>query len=1614
VKTITRFWVPILLSILVALFSCLAVTTPSYGMQITQQPSIAGGGSSSYALKPDGTVWAWGANGNGQLGNNSLTDSSVPVQVSNLSGVTAIAGGGGSGYALKSDGTVWAWGANGNGQLGNNSTTDSSVPVQVSGLTGITAITGGTGSVYALKSDGTVWTWGYNASGQLGNNSTTDSHVPVQVLDSTGSTGLSGVIAIAGGGGSGYALKSDGTVWAWGANAYGQLGNNSTTVSHVPVQVLDSTGSTGLTGVTAVAAGGWSGYALKSDGTVWAWGLNSSGQLGNDVTTDNHVPVQVLGLTGVTAIASKYESGYALKSDGTVWAWGYNSDGELGNNLITNSPVAVQVSGLSGVTAIAGGGYFGYALKSDGTVWDWGANFNGQLGNNSTTESHVPVKVSGLTGIGSASPAPIAAGGNSGYALKPDGTVWAWGSNAFGQLGNNSATDSSVPVQVVDSTGLTGLSGVTAVAGGTNSGYALKADGTVWAWGQNSSGQLGNNSTTDSSVPVQVLDSTGSTGLSGVTAIAAGTLSGYALKSDGTVWAWGQNSSGQLGNNLTTDSSVPVQVLDSTGSTGLSGVTAIAGGAGSGYAVKADGSVWAWGSNSSGQLGNNSIIDSHIPVQVSGLTGVMAVAAGGWSGYALKSDGTAWAWGYNSNGQLGNNSITDSLVPVQVLDSTGSTGLSGVTAIAGEYVSGYALKSDGTAWAWGSNAYGQLGNNSITDSSIPVQVSGVTGVTAVAGNQTGYALKSDGTVWAWGYNTQGELGNNSTTNSSVPLQVLLPGTATQLVWHTQPGGSQAGANLNPQPFLYLEDVNGNIVTTDSSSTVTVALTTPNGATLGGTTTVTLNAGVATFTNLNVDTAGSYTLTPTINLTGITSPASNSFTITATPSLTSTLTYSPAGPYKSGTSVTITATFSQAVTSPQITLSGADTLAAAAMTQVDPTHFTYSYSAGSGSGAVTVALSNATVTSGATFTLDNSAPIAAGPAVLAITTLATGLNDSRGIAVDTDGVYFMEVGTSTGGVYNNGSGTVKKVGINGGTVTTLATGLNTPWTGGIKTDATNVYWVDGGTNTGVVYNKDGDLKAVAKSGSSVLTLATGLDGPDSVAVDADSVYWLETGDYVSGSWNTNSGAINKVPKGGGTVTPLVTSHSFGYASIAVDGSSLYWAGYADGTVSSIGKAGGTVTQLTSGSYPTSMVVDAVNIYWVNNGDGSIHKMSKSGSADTILASGPSWATGPLAVDATNVYWFESGATLQTIPIAGGTVTTLATGLHEAAYIVADSTGVYWTERGTSANNYTDGTVNKMLVNPGIMINNGATTTNNPTITLSLFATDPNGVAQMQFSNDNVTYSAAEAYSTTKSWTLTSGDGLKTVYVKFQDAAGNWSVPYSATITFQGYSVSGTVTSGGSALQGVAVTLSGNSSGTTTTDNAGNYSFTGLSNGSYTVTPSKAGYSFNPPSQNISVNNGNLPGVNFSVMPTYSVISAAGTNGTITPAGTTVVAAGTPATFTITPDSGYQVVTPIGGTCPQGILNGTAYTTGPINTSCTVNAVFSRLPTGKIASDGSSAVTIADALRALQIAVGLITPTANDLANGDVAPLVNGKPSPNGAINVGDAIVILQKSLGIVNW
>ncbi len=362
--------------------------TPALTAEV--DPAISAGYFHSLALKKDGTVWVWGDNEYWQLGDRDLIYSPTAVQVNNLIGVIAIAAGRYHSLALKSDGTVWAWGDNRYGQLGDGTTTSSYIPVQVANLTGVIAIAAGFDHCLALTNSGEVKAWGNNAYGQLGNGTFGSSSIPVDVSGLT-----SGVKSISAGLAHSLAITNEGGVKAWGSNDFGQLGDGTVNNNATPADV------NGLTsGIISIAAGTAHSLALNSDGIVWAWGRNHYGQLGDGTATDKSSPVQVTGLMGITAVSAGFAHSLALTNVGGVKAWGNNGLGQLGDGTSTNSSTPVDVSGLtSGVVSISAGLAHSLALKSNCTGWAWGRNHYGQLGDGTITDRSTPVEVTGLMGI---------------------------------------------------------------------------------------------------------------------------------------------------------------------------------------------------------------------------------------------------------------------------------------------------------------------------------------------------------------------------------------------------------------------------------------------------------------------------------------------------------------------------------------------------------------------------------------------------------------------------------------------------------------------------------------------------------------------------------------------------------------------------------------------------------------------------------------------------------------------------------------------------------------------------------------------------------------------------------------------------------------------------------------------------------------------------------------------------------------------------------------------------------------------------------------------------------------------------------------------------------------
>lgn len=330
-------------------------------------------------------------------------------------------------------------------------------------------------------------------------------------------------------------------------------------------------------------------------------------------------------------------------------------------------------------------------------------------------------------------------------AIKTDGSLWAWGSNDYGQLGDGTTTQRLSPVLIGN--------GYSSIAIGPSHSLAIKADGSLWAWGNNVNGQLGDGTQTNQAqlnagtqtnqvIPKQIG--------AGYSAVSTGFTFSVGIKNDGSLWTWGSTSE-TVGSAIQTVHLLPIQIG--------SGFTAVSAGNYHALGLKADGTLWAWGSNDTGQLGDGTRINSAIPVQVG--TGYQAIAAGEYYSVALKTDGSLWEWGDNIHGELGNGTNNPRNAPILV-----GTGYSAI-AVASYQVT--ALKTDGSLWAWGQNAGGQLGDGTIIDRYKPELIgAGFTLLHTSGGNAYTLAVKADGSVWGWGWNGLGLLGDGTTVDKLTP------------------------------------------------------------------------------------------------------------------------------------------------------------------------------------------------------------------------------------------------------------------------------------------------------------------------------------------------------------------------------------------------------------------------------------------------------------------------------------------------------------------------------------------------------------------------------------------------------------------------------------------------------------------------------------------------------------------------------------------------------------------------------------------------------------------------------------------------------------------------------
>ncbi len=678
------------------------VQLPGGGVDSTTWSVIKGGADHMCGTKAGGsthTLWCWGANSYGQLGLGDTEERSTPTQVG-AGTWTALAVGDNFTCGIQnSTNLMFCWGDNSDGQLGFTADTAvHSSPVQL-GVATWTAVTAGALHACGIQTGGALYCWGNNATGEIGNGGVvTPQPTPVHVGAATW-TGISA------GAGFTCGIQTAGSLWCWGYNGDHELGLGAgTTNQPSPQQVGALTTWTGNP-----ATGNGQACATTSTPALFCWGYNASGQLGVGDTTNRTTPTQVPNPPSDTwtAVAAKGNTTCSRTTTGKErYCWGDNTYGQVGDGTTTNRTSPVLLEGGTPSNSSGLGNNTSCELHTDNTLWCWGLLNYGQVGVGVSTHLDTPV-ASGAINLWT-SPT---AGSLHACSLDVAHRLYCWGNNAYGELGLGTTASAFTATQV-------GLATWIAVAAGTNVTCGIQTGGALYCWGQNNVGQLGQNFTSGlpQTSPIQV-------GVATWIAVSVGASDACGIQTGGTLYCWGSNATGEDGvGNVTSPQLFPVESAVPAPSTGTWASVAV-GGAHT-CARSTTGLAYCWGDNSSGELGRGNVVTpATTPVNIAAPTGTWAsVAVGGAHTCGVLSTGSLYCWGSNASGQLGQGTVGTNITSPGLV--TGGTVWA--TASPG-FQSTCALRIAGTVYCWGGNVYGQLGNaTNHTDNITPTLASGIT------------------------------------------------------------------------------------------------------------------------------------------------------------------------------------------------------------------------------------------------------------------------------------------------------------------------------------------------------------------------------------------------------------------------------------------------------------------------------------------------------------------------------------------------------------------------------------------------------------------------------------------------------------------------------------------------------------------------------------------------------------------------------------------------------------------------------------------------------------------------------------------------------------------------
>jgi len=649
------------------------------GAEIDSWEIVSAGDKHTCGLKSDDSLWCWGGGSSGQLGYGGEENQLKPIRVSGAADWSFVSAGRDHTCGLKVDGSLWCWGAGGDGQLGYGGRGNKSEPVRVGDATDWIFVSAGKSHTCGVKADGSLWCWGDNGQDELG----PKIYVPYSLEPIKLPMERSWKIVVAGSDHT-CALDQDSTVWCWGGEDRKEREIHEINQDEDWLQLSSGTASSHSTFC-----------GLKTDGSLWCWGSNQMGELGCGDSADRSYPVVVAGGRQWLQVDVGGNHACGIDVSGRAWCWGSNRSGQAGVGFDASDSLRPAIVGSGNDwKLVTTGKHHTCALKEDSTLWCWGSNESGQLGLGVHNGTSVPEKVGGMYTWFS-----VNAGKYHTCAISTDGTLLCWGSNSRCQTGVPNNNQTMYPTEIPH--GTTWL----AVTGGNDFSCAIDANRDLYCWGNNDVFQLGEALPSIRCRPVRV---TGQYWL----ASDSGNKHSCGLTSKRRLYCWGLNQHGQIGDGTCDNRSTPTPVLGDD--------IWIAYSAGDQYTcgVKADGTLWCWGKYEKQEDGWVTGCNSE-PMQLVDGDDWRYVALGKYDYFsfptvcAIKADSSLWCWGTNDHGQIGDGTMEDSTEPKKIGSGWAKVAI-GVCHTCG-------IKKDGTLWCWGCAEDGQLGNGGV-GATVPMPV----------------------------------------------------------------------------------------------------------------------------------------------------------------------------------------------------------------------------------------------------------------------------------------------------------------------------------------------------------------------------------------------------------------------------------------------------------------------------------------------------------------------------------------------------------------------------------------------------------------------------------------------------------------------------------------------------------------------------------------------------------------------------------------------------------------------------------------------------------------------------------------------------------------------------